>query len=77
MRTMVDNAHKISTFLHEISVASKEQTHGVAQVTQAIQELDDHTQKNAALVEETSAACTALKLEADGLQGEIANFRVA
>ncbi len=77
MITMVDNARTISGFLSEISTASKEQSLGVSQVAGAIHELDDSTQQNAALVEETSAACASLKQQADGLQGEIANFRVA
>jgi methyl-accepting chemotaxis protein len=48
----------------------------VSQVSAAIISLDDDTQHNAALVEQTSAACAALKEQADGLQDEIANFKV-
>jgi methyl-accepting chemotaxis protein len=77
MTTMVDNAHRMSRFLSDISLASREQAQGVAQVSAAIHELDDNTQQNAALVEQTSAACGALKQQADSLQQEIANFRVA
>ena len=43
----------------------------------SIQELDKHTQQNAALVEETNAAAASLTQQADELQAEIANFRVA
>lgn len=77
MLTVVDNARKINHYLVEIANASKEQSLGVGQVTAAITGLDGDTQQNAALVEQTSAACAALKLQADGLQGEIANFKVA
>ena len=77
MLTVVDNAKKINHYLVEIANASKEQSLGVGQVTAAITGLDGDTQQNAALVEQTSAACAALKLQADGLQGEIANFKVA
>ena len=76
MTVVVENARKMSAVLNDISTASLEQAQGVAQVGAAIHELDDNTQRNAALVEETSAACVALKEQADGLQAEIANFRV-
>nr|WP_315477190.1 methyl-accepting chemotaxis protein [uncultured Undibacterium sp.] len=77
MNTMVTNAKQISLFLSDISVAAKEQATGVAQVGISISELDESTQSNAALVEETTAASGALTQQADVLQEEIANFRVA
>jgi len=77
MTSMVDSAGKIKNFLGEIALASRQQAQGVAQVSQAVHALDDDTQQNAALVEETSAACVALKQQADGLQAEIARFQVA
>ena len=77
MTTMVDNARRISTYLAEISVASKEQATGVAQVATAITELDHSTQSNAALVEHTSIACAELTEQADGLLEEIGKFRVS
>ena len=76
MRTMVTNAQQINTYLNEISSAAKEEAEGVAQVTKAIQELDESTQSNAALVEETSAASASLTDQAQTLQGQIANFKV-
>lgn len=76
MTVVVGNAHKMSGYLKDIATASTEQAHGVKQVSAAIHELDDHTQRNAALVEETSAACTALKQQADSLQHSIAKFLV-
>jgi len=77
MNTMVTNAKQISLFLSDISVAAKEQATGVAQVGRSISELDENTQSNSALVEETSAASGALTQQAEVLQEEIANFRVA
>jgi methyl-accepting chemotaxis protein len=77
MAEVVASARQINTLLSEIATASKEQAAGVEQVGQAIQELDRNTQQNAALVEETSAAAAALKAQAELLQKEIANFRVA
>lgn len=73
---LVNNADQINQYVVEISVAAREQAAGVEQVGQAIQQLDSSTQQNAALVEETSAAASALKDQADGLQREIARFRM-
>ena len=77
MTEVVANATQINTFLNEIAVAAREQALGVSEVGRAIQELDQTTQQNAALVEETTAAAGSLRHEANTLQAEIANFRVA
>ena len=63
--------------LSNIAISASEQANGVHQVGQSIQELDRSTQQNAALVEETTSAASALRAQAEVLQGEIANFRVA
>jgi len=76
MLTMVNNAKQINLFLNDISNSASEQASGVAQVGQSIQSLDEQTQQNAALVEETTAASGALTQQAEILQREIANFRV-
>jgi methyl-accepting chemotaxis protein len=76
MLQVVDNASQINQFLTEISNACREQAQGVEEVGRAIQALDNGTQQNAALVEETASAAAALTSQADILQGEIANFRV-
>lgn len=77
MAEVVTNARQINTFLSEIATSSKEQASGVEQVGQSIQDLDRTTQQNAALVEETNAAASALREQAELLQHEIANFKVA
>jgi len=77
MKEVVTNASQINQFLSEISVACREQATGVEEVGRAIQELDKGTQQNSALVEETASAAAALTSQADILQDEIANFRVA
>ncbi|OYU45840.1 MAG: chemotaxis protein [Burkholderiales bacterium PBB4] len=77
MSEMVTNAKKINQFLSEISNAAVEQATGVKEVVNAIHQLDAHTQQNAALVEQTSAAARALSDQADKLTEEIARFRVS
>jgi methyl-accepting chemotaxis protein len=77
MQEVVTNAKQINQYLGDIANAAREQAQGVQQVGQSIHELDQSTQQNAALVEETTSAAAALRHQAEVLQGEIANFRVA
>ena len=77
MVEVVANARQVNSLLAQIAVSSREQATGVEQAGRSIQELDQNTQQNAALVEETTAAAMALKAQADKLQAEIQRFRVA
>jgi methyl-accepting chemotaxis protein len=77
MKELVQNAKRMNELLTEISTASTEQSHGVAQVSQAVQDLDQTTQKNATLVEQTAGAAASLKDRALDLAGEVARFRLA
>jgi len=74
---LVSNARKVNHLLTEIASSSKEQATGVDQVGHSIQDLDRSTQQNAALVEQTTSAASALKAQADKLQEEIRRFKVA
>lgn len=74
---IVANAKQINLFLDEISQATRSQAEEVAQVVNAIGQLDANTQQNAALVEQTSSAAQALSDQATNLTQEIARFRVA
>src|SRR5207237_351739 len=59
-----------------ISAASHEQTAGIEQVNQAIAQMDETTQQNAALVEETSAAAEAMRGQAERLAQAVSVFRM-
>ena len=76
MKALVGNAAQMNQLLAEISTAANEQSNGVAQVGIAVNDLDRMTQQNAALVEQTSAAASALKGQAEGLAGDVAQFRL-
>ena len=76
MAEVVDSIRRVTDLMGEISSASKEQSMGVAQVGEAITAMDKTTQQNSALVEEMAAAATSLKLQADGLVGAVARFRL-
>jgi len=73
---IVGNAGKIAHLMGEISTATREQSKGMGQVGSAIQELDQFTQQNAALVEETAAATSSLSQQAQRLAEEVSFFRL-
>jgi methyl-accepting chemotaxis protein len=57
--------------------SSREQSTGIAQVSQTVSEMDQSTQQNAALVEEAAAATTALREQAASLQAMMGVFQIA
>jgi methyl-accepting chemotaxis protein len=76
MQGVVDNARQINTYLSGIAASAKEQAVGVRQVSESIQNLDQHTQQNASVVEQTTASVSVLRHDAEVLQEEISHFRV-
>jgi methyl-accepting chemotaxis protein len=60
----------------EIASASAEQSIGIEQVNQALTQMDDVTQQNAALVEHAAAAAASLEDQADMLAGAMGKFRL-
>ncbi|MCU4121051.1 hypothetical protein N8A90_18355, partial [Variovorax sp. N23] len=60
----------------EIASASQEQTSGIEQINQAITQMDQVTQQNAALVEEAAAAAASLQEQAGHLVQAVGVFRV-
>lgn len=53
---VAEAARGVTQIMHEISAASEEQSHGIAQVNQAVAEMDQATQRNALRVQETARA---------------------
>jgi methyl-accepting chemotaxis protein len=74
---LVDQVQKVSGLMTEIAASSQEQSQGIAQVNQAVSQLDQTTQANAALVEESTAAAGSLRLQAQKLQESVASFTLA
>jgi hypothetical protein len=62
--------------LGEVATGAREQSLGIGQIGQAVQELDRMTQQNAALVEQTAAAADAMKDQAHTLSHEVDRFRL-
>jgi methyl-accepting chemotaxis protein len=76
IEALMASALRVRELLTEVAVGSREQNQGVAQSARAVQELDNVTQQNAALVEQTAAAAGMLKAQAHGLAGEVSRFRL-
>jgi methyl-accepting chemotaxis protein len=66
----------VTALMSDISAASMEQTSGIEQVNQAIGQMDDVTQQNAALVEQAAASAESLEEQAQNLSNNVAKFRV-
>ncbi|MBK8755377.1 MAG: hypothetical protein IPL99_28770 [Candidatus Competibacteraceae bacterium] len=68
LKEIVVSVKKVSDIVAEIAAASREQAGGIEQVNKAILSMDQVTQQNAALVEETAAASHAMGEQAQELQ---------
>ncbi|MEO8407601.1 MAG: methyl-accepting chemotaxis protein, partial [Oxalobacteraceae bacterium] len=67
---------RVTDIMGEISSASREQTSGIEQVNQAISQMDQVTQQNAALVEEAAAAAASLQEQAGDLAQVVGVFKL-
>jgi methyl-accepting chemotaxis protein len=76
MQEIVQSVQRVTDMIGEITAASTEQSAGIAQVNQAVGNLDQMTQQNAALVEESTAAAQSLREQADQLAQAVSQFKV-
>ncbi|MBP7649640.1 MAG: globin-coupled sensor protein [Phenylobacterium sp.] len=74
LQRIVDRVAEIDTMVSEIAATAQEQSVGLAQVNTAVNQMDQVTQQNAAMVEETTAAASSLKNEAGELTRLISGF---
>ena len=77
MSEIVGSVQRVSDIIGEITAAAGEQSDGIGQVNVAVTQLDQMTQQNAALVEESAAAAESLKDQARRLAGVVQVFRLA
>ncbi|MBQ0133350.1 MAG: HAMP domain-containing protein [Comamonas sp.] len=77
MQEIVTSVRRVTDLIGEITAATREQSDGFTQVNQAVSNLDQMTQQNAALVEESSAAATSMSEQAQRLAQVVAVFRVS
>jgi len=77
MGDIVAQVRRVNDMLSEISGATAQQTTGISQINDAVLQLDQVTQQNAALVEESAAAAESLKQQAARLVSAVSVFRLA
>ena len=76
MQEIVSSVRRVTDLIGELTAAASEQNDGFAQVNQAVSNLDQMTQQNAALVEESSAAATSMNDQAQRLAQVVSIFNV-
>jgi len=74
MGEIVTQVRRVSTLVGDISAASVEQTSGIRQASEAVSHIDQITQQNAALVEQSTAASLGLKQRAESLVDAVSVF---
>ena len=75
LKGIVDSVKEISRNVSDIAVASREQSSGLVEINDAMSQLDQVTQQNAAMFEETTAASHALTRGAEDLAQTTSRFR--
>ncbi|TQK05620.1 methyl-accepting chemotaxis protein [Herbaspirillum sp. SJZ107] len=76
MQEVVDSIRRVADIMNEITVASQEQSTGIEQIHQAVSQMDQVTQQNAAMVEEAAGASSSLQEQAAGLARLVSVFRL-
>ncbi|MBL0727696.1 methyl-accepting chemotaxis protein [Piscinibacter sp. HJYY11] len=76
MTEIVSSVQRVSDIIGEITTATSEQSDGIGQVTRAVTQLDQMTQANASLVEQSAAAAESLKQQAQQLASVVSTFQL-
>ena len=76
MTELVDSVRRVTDIVSEITAASVEQHAGLEQINQAVTEMDDVTQQNAALVEQSAAAAAAMQSQSQQLAQVVSAFKL-
>ena len=77
LRGIVAKVAEIDTLIEQISSSAQEQSQGLSEVNTAVNQMDQVTQQNAAMVEQTTAATHSLKGQAAELIKQVSAFRVS
>jgi methyl-accepting chemotaxis protein len=77
MGEIVNSVQRVSDIIGEITAAAAEQAEGIGQVNSAVSQLDQMTQQNAALVEQSAAAAESLREQSQRLAQTVAGFELA
>ena len=76
MQEIVKSVQRVTDIIGEITAASAEQIQGIGEVNVSVTQLDQMTQQNAALVEQSAAAAESLKEQAVRLAQVVGTFRL-
>ncbi|MDP2005133.1 MAG: methyl-accepting chemotaxis protein [Rubrivivax sp.] len=76
MHEIVTQVQHVTALINDITAGTLEESTGIGQVNQAVAHLDQMTQQNAALVEESAAAAESLREQAARLQGAVSAFKL-
>jgi methyl-accepting chemotaxis protein len=76
MDEIVVHVRRVADLMREVTTASQDQTSGIEQVNQAVGQMDQVTQQNAALVEEAAAAAQSLQHQASSLVQVVSVFKL-
>jgi methyl-accepting chemotaxis protein len=76
MTEIVSSVQRVSDIIGEISAAASEQSDGIGQVNVSMNSLDQMTQQNSALVEQSAAAAQSLSDQANRLTGVVGQFKI-
>lgn len=74
MTDIIASVRRVTTLMDEIDVATREQRSGIQEINTAVNDMEQTTQQNAAMVQQASAAALQLQDEADRLNQVVARF---
>ncbi len=77
LKEIIDSVKQVNIAINSLSVATGQQSTGIQQVNTSVVDMDQMTQQNAALVEESSAACQGVSEQAQKLMGLVSFFRIS
>ncbi len=77
MTEIVESVGRVTSIINEITAAAAQQSVSIGEVNGDVSQLEEMTQRNAALVEEASAAATSMDQQSEGLEMTVATFRLA
>lgn len=76
MSEIVESVRRVTDIMSEISAASTEQANGIGLVNNAVSQMDEVTQQNAALVQDAAASANALEVQAKHLAEAVSVFKI-
>jgi len=76
LKSIGDHVSQINQLMEAIATSAREQSTGLAEINTAVNQMDQSTQQNAAMVEQSTAAATSLSAEASRLRDLVNQFRL-